>query len=133
MIWTSLIGLGDLVVSVSGEITVDLSWAVAGEGVVVEVDHSEDNINESSSLLAKFKFAEQPRFAAVGGAVIRAVLDGTDGDKFRVEIVRTNTPEYVYEYSGSPEEEPAYPGIGTGVITLSWIRYGVLDSDAESA
>lgn len=130
MIWSSLVGKGDLVCSVSGEIVVDLSWAVAGEGIIVEVDHSADALDQDDTLLAKFALAEFPRFDGIGGVVIRPVLDGTDGDKFRIEIERLADPEYVYGYD---EYETVYPGLTTGPVTLAWTRWGVLASGAEGA
>lgn len=101
--------------------TLALSGYADGQAHEIEVDHSATATTENAALVGRFADNPVPWFARTFGFTVEPLLDGMNGDQFKI-LVLCDVDEYVYYYGSE-----AYAG---GAATLTWYRRGVLSDDA---
>lgn len=124
MIWTPEIGKGDLVAEVTDTLTVDMTGATAGDMTEVEVDHSALECTNLPGVLAVFADRPMPVCTAEGAFHVEPILDGTDGEKFRLLVTYVGTPE-TYTLGGVAQQET-----GDDIASVTWTRRGLLGAQA---
>lgn len=115
---------GDTYATVSGSIDVDFTGGAPGDTKQVEVDHSAVVCDGESAILGRFVDNPMPVFDAVGGFTVIPVLDGTNGDQFRVWVTYIGLNEVI---QGFGTEQDAGDD---KIAALPWTRTGVLTDNA---
>ena len=115
---------GDAYGTVSGTINVDFTGGSPGDTKQVEVDHSATVIDGESTTVGRFVDNPMPVFDAVGGFTVMPVLDGTNGDQFRVWVTYIGLNEVI---QGFGTEQDAGDD---KIANLPWTRTGVLTDSA---
>lgn len=101
--------------------TLSLSGYIDGQTHEIEVDHSAIATEENAALVGRFADNPVPWFARCFGFTVTALLDGMNGDQFKVAVT-CDTDEYVYYYGSEADAD--------GAEVLVWFRRGVLSDDA---
>jgi hypothetical protein len=101
--------------------TLSLSGYADGQAHDIEVVHSAVATEENADLVGRFADNPVPWFARTFGFAIEPLLDGMNGDQFKVRVT-CDIDEYVYYYGSEADAD--------GAATLIWYRRGVLSDDA---
>jgi hypothetical protein len=110
-VWASAVGKGDLVGTVAGTLSVDLTDLVAGEKAVYTVDHGDTALEEDAALYGRFALAEMPRFVGTADIIVVPLADGLTGEGFKVAVEVVSAPA-----------DPTFD--------IAWTRVGLLAADA---